>query len=117
MNLAVNNQLASTDPTVTLDQVGDPAVVSDIHADAFNIITANKKFIAKEAYERMKDVYSNTQYSWNPVGTLGWTPRPDTTEQDCLDDVYDVIDEILYNLKFGGNHKRSLNVGSIEPRC
>ena len=105
MNLAVNNQLASTDPTVTLDQVGDPAVVSDIHADAFNMITANKKFIAKEAYERMKDVYSNTQYSWNPQGTLGWTPRPGTTEQDCLDDVYDVIDEILYNLKFGGNHK------------
>ena len=69
------------------------------------MITANKKFIAKEAYERMKDVYSNTQYSWNAAGTLGWTPRPGTTEQDCLDDVYDVVDEILYNLKFGGTHK------------
>ena len=105
MNLAINNQLAATDLTITLDQTGDPAIVSDIHADAFNMITANKKFIAKEAYERMKDVYSNTQYSWNAAGTLGWTPRPGTTEQDCLDDVYDVVDEILYNLKFGGTHK------------
>ena len=105
MNLAVNNQLASTDLTITLDAAGDPAIVSDSHADAFNLITANKKFIAKEAYERMKDVYSNTQYSWNPVGTLGWTPRPGQTEQDCLDDVYNVLDELLYNLKFGGNHK------------
>jgi len=105
MNLAVNNQLASTDLTVTLDQTGDPAIVSDTHANAFETITENKKFIAKEAYERMKDVYSNTQYSWNPQGTLGWTPRPGTTEQDCLDDVYNVVDEILYNLKFGGNHK------------
>ncbi|MAH09389.1 MAG: hypothetical protein CL961_06935, partial [Euryarchaeota archaeon] len=105
MNLAVNNQLASTDLTITLDATGDPAIVSDSHADAFNLITANKKFIAKEAYERMKDVYSNTQYSWNPTGTLGWTPRPGQTEQDCLDDVYNVLDELLYNLKFGGNHK------------
>ena len=105
MNLAVNNQLANTDLTITLDAAGDPAIVSDSHADAFNLITANKKFIAKEAYERMKDVYSNTQYSWNPTGTLGWTPRPGQTEQDCLDDVYNVLDELLYNLKFGGNHK------------
>ena len=105
MNLAINNQLAVTDNTVTLDQTGDPPVVDDISANAYDTILRNKKFIAKEAYERMKSVNSNVQYSWNPAGTLGWTPRTGTTEQDCLDDVYTVLDEILYNLKFGGNHK------------
>ena len=93
MNLAVNNQLANTDLTITLDNTGDPAIVSDSAADAFNLITANKKFIAKEAYERMKVAYP------------AYTPSTGNTEQDCLDDVYDVIDEILYNVKFGGNHK------------
>ena len=93
MNLAVNNQLANTDNTITLDNTGDPAIVSDSAADAFNLITANKKFIAKEAYERMKVAYP------------AYTPSTGNTEQDCLDDVYNVMDEILYNVKFGGNHK------------
>ena len=34
-----------------------------------------------------------------------YTPQAGNSEQDCLDDVYDVIDEILYNLKYGGNDK------------
>ena len=93
MNLAVNNQLANTDNTITLDTTGDPAIVSDSAADAFNLIKDNKKFIAKEAYERMKVAYPS------------YTPQTGNTEQDCLDDVYDVLDEINYNIKFGGNHK------------
>ena len=105
MNRAVNNQYYVRDLTVTLDQVGDPAFVADIHADAYNLVLDNKEFIAKEAYERMKAGVSSVQYSWNPGGTVGWTPRPGTTEQDCLDDVYDVLAQVMYDVKFGGNAK------------
>ena len=93
MNLAVNNQLSVTDNTVTLDNTGDPPVVGDTFANAYIIIGENKKFIAREAYERMLVVYPS------------YTPQTGNTREECLDDVYDVIDEILYNLKFGGNHK------------
>jgi len=93
INLAINNQLASVDNTLTLDGDGDPVVVDDSHADAEQLIRKNKKFIAKEAYQRMLSAFP------------AYTPQAGNTEQDCLDDVYDVIDEILYNLKFGGNHK------------
>ena len=105
MNRVVNNQYYVRDLTVTLDQVGDPALVADIHSDAYNLVLDNKEFIAKEAYERMKDGVSSVQYSWNPGGTVGWTPRPGTTEQDCLDDVYDVLAQVMYDVKFGGNAK------------
>jgi len=76
-------------------EIFDPeaAVVSNSHADAANLITTNKEFIAKEAYERMLTAYP------------AYTPQAGNSEQDCLDDVYDVIDEILYNLKYGGNDK------------
>ena len=93
INLAVNNQLASTDTTITLDGCGDPTIVDDSHCDAEKLIRKNKKFIAKEAYQRMLAAYPS------------YTPSTGNTEQDCLDDVYNVMDEILYNLKFGGNHK------------
>jgi len=93
INLAVNNQLASTDTTITLDGCGDPTIVDDSHCDAEKLIRKNKKFIAKEAYQRMLSAYPS------------YTPSTGNTEQDCLDDVNNVMDEILYNLKFGGNHK------------
>ena len=105
INYAINNQLYEKDLTITLDNTGDPAIVSDINADAADLVLKNKEFIAKEAYERMKANFASVQYSWNPGGQLGWTPRPGTTEQDCLDDVYDVLEEVMYNVKFGGNHK------------
>ena len=93
VNYAINNQLHNKDYSITLDNTGDPPVVGDIFADAYNQVLVNKEFIAKEAYERMKEAYPSYQ------------PQPNNTEQDCLDDVYDVIDAVLYNLKFGGNHK------------
>ena len=93
MNLAVNNQLASTDTTITRDSSGDPVIVDNSHCDAEKLLRKNKKFIAKEAYERMLAAYPS------------YTPQTGNTEQDCLDDVYNVMDEILYNVKFGGNHK------------
>ena len=56
-------------------------------------ILDNKKFIAEEAYERMLAAYPS------------YTPQADNTKQDCLDDVYDVLDQIAYDVKFGGNSK------------
>ena len=93
MALAVNNQLAATDNTITRDSSGDPVIVDNSHCDAEKLIRKNKKFIAEEAYQRMLVAYPS------------YTPSTGNTKQDCLDDVYNVLDEILYNVKFGGNHK------------
>ena len=93
INQAINNQLYYKDLTITLDETGDPPIVSDINADAYDIVLNNKKFIAKEAYERMKATYPS------------YLPQSTNTEQDCLDDVYDVLDQIMYDVKFGGNAK------------
>jgi hypothetical protein len=93
MNRAINNQYYDRDLTLTLDQVGDPAFVADIHADAHDLILKNKQFIAEEAYQRMLAAYP------------AYVPQQDNTKQDCLDDVYDVLDQIAYDVKFGGNAK------------
>ena len=93
MNRAVNNQYYNRDLTITLDQIGDTTVVADIHADAHDLILKNKEFIAKEAYERMLADFSS------------YTPAEGNTEQDCLDDVYDVLEVIAHDVKFGGNVK------------
>jgi len=93
MNRAVNNQYYDRDLTITLDQVGDPPFVSDIHADAYNLVLDNKEFIAEEAYQRMLSAY--------PL----YTPSAGNTKQDCLDDVYDVLEEVMWDVKFGGNSK------------
>lgn len=93
MNRAVNNQYYNRDLTLTLDQIGDPAFVADIHADAYNLVLDNKEFIAAEAYERMLATYP------------AYTPQSGNTKQDCLDDVYDVLEEVMWDVKFGGNSK------------
>ena len=93
MNRAVNNQYYDRDLTITLDAVGNPPVFSDIHSNASISILDNKKFIAAEAYERMLAAYP------------AYTPQTGNTKQDCLDDVYDVLDEIAFNVKYGGNDK------------
>ena len=93
MNRAVNNQYYNRDLTITLDITEDPAFVADIHADAYNLVLDNKEFIAKEAYLRMKAAYP------------AYVPQTGNTEQDCLDDVYDVLEEIMWDVKFGGNSK------------
>ena len=91
INQAINNQLYVKDFTITLDASGDPPIVSDINADAYNLVLTNKEFIAKEAYQRMLASYPS------------YTPQPTNTEQDCLDDVYDVLEAVMYDVKFGGN--------------
>ena len=93
MNRAINNQYYVRDLTLTLDNTEDPAVFSDIHSNVFLSIMDNKKFIAKEAYQRMKLAYPS------------YAPQTGNTEQDCLDDVYDVLEQIAYDIKFGGNAK------------
>ena len=93
MNRAANNQYYDRDLTITLDQVGDPPFVSDIHADAYNLVLDNKEFIAEEAYQRMLLAYPS------------YAPQTGNTKQDCLDDVYDVLEEVMWDVKFGGNSK------------
>lgn len=93
MNRAINNQYYNRDLTLTLDNTGEPTVFADIHSNAYLSIMDNKKFIAKEAYQRMKLAYPS------------YVPQTGNTEQDCLDDVYDVLDQIAYDIKFGGNSK------------
>ena len=93
MNRAANNQYYDRDLTITLDAVGDPPVFSDIHSNASISILDNKKFIAAEAYERMLAAYP------------AYTPQTGNTKQDCLDDVYDVLEEVMWDVKFGGNSK------------
>jgi len=93
MQRALNNTYYDRDLNITLDAGGDPPIVSNIECDAHDIVLANKEFIAKEAYLRMKVAYPS------------YTPSAGNTEQDCLDDVYDVLREVMWDVKFGGNYK------------
>ncbi|AIX20491.1 short tail fiber protein [Synechococcus phage ACG-2014e] len=93
INLAINNQLYYWDQTITLDTTGDPAIVSDMNADAYNLVLKNKEYIAEEAYLRMQAAYP------------GYVPQATNTKQDCLDDVYSILEEVMYDVKFGGNAK------------
>ena len=93
MQRALNNQYYDRDLNITLDTVGDPPIVGDIECDAHDMVIANQLFIAKEAYERMKAAYPS------------YTPSAGNTEQDCLDDIYDVLREVMWDVKFGGNYK------------
>ena len=104
MQRALNNTYYDRDLGITLDAGGDPPIVSNIECDAHEIVLANKKFIAKEAYERMKIAYPS------------YTPSAGNTEQDCLDDVYDVLNEVMWDVKFGGNYKTCLLYTSPSPR-
>ena len=93
INLAINNQLYYWDQTITLDVDGDPPIVSDMNADAYNLVLKNKEYLAEEAYLRMQAAYPS------------YVPQSTNTKQDCLDDVYNVLEEIMYDVKFGGNAK------------
>jgi len=66
--------------------------------DAANLIDANNAFISELAAKRMFNRWnngSNSTYSY-PSGF---------TEQDCIDDVVDVLEATSHNLKYGGNDK------------
>ena len=93
MQRALNNQYYDRDLNITLDTIGDPTIVGDIECDAHDMVIANQLFIAKEAYERMKAAYPS------------YTPSTGNTAQDCLDDIYDVLRDVMWDVKFGGNYK------------
>ena len=93
MNRAANNQYYDRDLNITLDAIGDPTIVGDIECDAHRVVLLNKAFIAEEAYRRMLAVYPT------------YTPGTGNTKQDCLDDVMDVLEEVMWDVKFGGNSK------------
>jgi hypothetical protein len=60
--------------------------------DAGNLIELNREFIANEAYAKMLNA--------NP----GFLPSTGTVE-NFINNVAEVIDSIIYNIKFGGNDK------------
>ena len=93
MNRSANNQYYDRDLNITLDAIGDPTIVGDIECDAHRVVLLNKEFIAEEAYRRMLAVYPS------------YTPGTGNTKQDCLDDVYTVLEEVMWDVKFGGNSK------------
>ena len=66
-------------------------IVDDRFADATNLILANKLLIADVAVGRM---LANFPGFTVPGGS-----------QNCKDDIYDVLEEMCFNLKYGGNHK------------
>jgi len=71
-------------------------IVSNSHADARNLILANKKFIAEEAVNRMLN---------DPiVGTSSGFQVPGGSV-NCKDDVEDILEELTYNLQYGGNDR------------
>lgn len=78
------------DNTIVLDPL---AIVDQTSAEAADLIRRNKNFIAAEGYDRM---IANPAFA-GFVGT--------GTPQDCIDDVLDVLDAIIYNLTYGGNDR------------
>ena len=77
------------DSTITYD-LPDPVI--DRNGDARNLIVANKTLIANEAYARML------------AQNAGFVP-PTGNAQDCIDDILDFVEEISYNVAFGGNDR------------
>ena len=78
------------DKSITFNEV-NPAP-SNKFADARNLVVANKLLIADEAYERML------------VQHPGFVP-PTGNQQDCKDDIVDFVEEVSYNLAYGGNDR------------
>ena len=72
--------------------IGGNNVDRNRYYDAGNLIESNKQFIAYEAYAKMLD--NNPGFS-TPTGLA----------IDCIDDVLDILDAVIYNIKFGGNDK------------
>ncbi len=75
--------------------IGETVLVADRYGDARNLLRANKELIAEEAVGRMLD---------DPiVGIPAGFPGVPGGNQNCIDDVIDVIEVIAYNTAYGGN--------------
>ena len=77
------------DKSITYNEPDPP---TDRFGDARNLVVANKLLIADEAYERML------------VNYPGFVP-PTGNPQDCKDDIVDFVEEVSYNLAYGGNDR------------
>ena len=71
-------------------------IVSNSHADARNLILANKQFIAEESVNRMLNDPS--------IGTSSGFSIPGGSV-NCKDDVETILEELVYNLQYGGNDR------------
>ena len=77
------------DTTITVNE-GTP--VNNKSADAKNLITSNRDFIAEIALGRM-------------LANFPGFNVPTGNNNDCLDDIKDMIGVVAYNLAFGGNER------------
>ena len=70
--------------------------------DAHNAIMSNKRFIATEAVER---VATDAAYAGTKLGQGLLASTGETIEDACIDDVETVLNEIAFDIKFGGNSR------------
>ena len=113
------------DYTITPDAAGSGQ--GNKHADARNLIWANKEFIADIAVGRMNadfgyEVHSNKHVDAHDLliankdfiaaEAYAWELAEDPTlhvptgnGQDCIDDIADVVNAIAFNVQHGGNNK------------
>lgn len=83
------------DTTITIDTKGYDYndVDSNFNIDAANLLDANKHVIAHEAVYTMNDLSKHLDLEI-PGGP-----------QNCIDDVMDVIESIIHDLRYGGNSR------------
>ena len=89
--LMPGNHYIDNRPGLVTVGAGSSTGQPDRFFDASELITQNKTFIAKEAVDRML----NNNSGFNVLGGT----------QNCVDDVEDIIDAVVHNLKYGGNDK------------
>ncbi len=78
------------------------SVLGGTEVDASNAITDNARFIASEAVYRIANdpTYAGTKLGQGLLASTG-----ETIEDACIDDVETILNEIAYNVRFGGNNK------------
>ena len=93
----IKNELVQS--AYTYQQIGElckellsGSPVSGKSADAYNLLIANAEFIGHEAVALMRSAYP------------GWV-SPTGNIQDCTDDIIDIVKELAFNVKYGGNNR------------
>ncbi len=92
-------QTTTTGNNLTLNLKIDASpltLVGDRFGDAANLIKDNAQLIGEVAVGRMLDEYPSFQIA---SGAAGYN------NQDCIDDIKDVLDSVNWNLQFGGNDR------------
>ena len=70
--------------------------------DAYNAITNNARFIAAESVYR---VANDSTYAGTKLGQGLLASTGETIEDACVDDVETVLNELAWDIKFGGNSR------------